>query len=134
METTMEQIGTTILRLLMTTDKFFCYFLSGIDRVVEYPDPTGKRKPRVPFAGVAKSDNLSYVLLFNSEGWDRLKALEAKYKLENFCADVIKHEGLHIAYGHPTHSHLYKYHDIANIAMDLEINQYLPDITSYNKD
>jgi predicted metal-dependent peptidase len=71
---------------------------------------------RVPTAGVSKM-GINYQLEINEEFWDKLPEL---HKL-----GVLKHELLHIAFGHL--SMFFKFSDKkrANVAMDMELNQYI---------
>lgn len=126
----MEDIGKTTQRLLLV-DKFFCYFLSSIDRVVVYDE--GDEEKYVNVTGVGKSENYSYTLYVNNNGWQKLSATEKSTGIKDLKIEQLKHEGLHISYTHPTMQDQYKHKDIFAIAADLEINQYLPNITNYNK-
>ena len=71
---------------------------------------------RVPTAGVSKM-GINYQLEINEEFWDKLPDL---HKL-----GILKHELLHIAFGHL--SMYFKFSDKkrANVAMDMELNQYI---------
>ena len=71
---------------------------------------------RVPTAGVSKM-GINYQLEINEEFWDKLPEL---HKL-----GILKHELLHIAFGHL--SMYFKFSDKkrANVAMDMELNQYI---------
>lgn len=71
---------------------------------------------RVPTAGVSKM-GINYQLEINEEFWDKLPEL---HKL-----GILKHELLHIAFGHL--SMFFKFSDKkrANVAMDMELNQYI---------
>jgi predicted metal-dependent peptidase len=71
---------------------------------------------RVPTAGVSKM-NINYQLEINTDFWAKLT--------ENHRLGILKHELLHIAFGHL--SIVFKFSDrkLANIAMDMEINQYI---------
>ena len=71
---------------------------------------------RVPTAGVSKM-GINYQLEINEEFWDKLPEL---HKL-----GILKHELLHIAFGHL--SMFFKFSDKkrANVAMDIELNQYI---------
>ena len=135
LNSTMEDIGVNIQQLLFT-DPFFCYFLSGIDRLILFkededdPDLKGKF---VPITGVGKSNNLSYALYVNADGWDKLKEVQRATGIQGLTHDQLRHEGLHISYTHPSIQGNYKHPDIFAVAADLEINQYLEKITAYNK-
>lgn len=71
---------------------------------------------RVPTAGVSKN-GINYQLEINDEFWSRLT--------EPHRIGILKHELLHIAFGHL--STVFKFSDrkLANLAMDMEINQYI---------
>lgn len=71
---------------------------------------------RIPTAGVSKM-GINYQLEINEEFWDKLPDL---HKM-----GILKHELLHIAFGHL--SMYFKFSDKkrANVAMDMEINQYI---------
>jgi predicted metal-dependent peptidase len=71
---------------------------------------------RVPTAGVSKM-NINYQLEINADFWAKLT--------DNHRLGLLKHELLHIAFGHL--STIFKFSDrkLANIAMDMEINQYI---------
>ena len=70
----------------------------------------------VPTAGVSKN-GINYQLAINPEFWGELSDLE---KL-----GILKHELLHIAFQHLTSYHTYSNRQLANVAMDMEINQYI---------
>jgi predicted metal-dependent peptidase len=70
----------------------------------------------VPTAGVSKN-GINYQLAINEDFWQSLSEL---HKL-----GLIKHELLHIAFFHLTSYHTYPDRKLANIAMDMEINQYI---------
>jgi predicted metal-dependent peptidase len=71
---------------------------------------------RVPTAGVCKH-NINYQLVINTEFWE---SLSSEHKL-----GLLKHELLHIAFGHLTVFSKFSDKKRANIAMDMEINQYI---------
>ena len=127
LNSTMEDIGVNIQQLLFT-DPFFCYFLSGIDRLILFkededdPDLKGKF---VPITGVGKSNNLSYALYVNADGWDKLKEVQRATGIQGLTHDQLRHEGLHISYTHPSIQGNYKHPDIFAVAADLEINQFM---------
>lgn len=71
---------------------------------------------RVPTAGVMVS-GINYKLLINEDFWGPLS--------RDHKQGLLKHELLHIAFYHLTSFDHLTNHEIANIAMDLEINQYI---------
>ena len=75
--------------------------------------------PSIPTAGVAFY-NSSYHLKINPFFFDPLTSLEK--------IDVIRHEMLHIMYRHLTIRNDFLDHEQANVAMDMAINQVLPNL------
>ncbi|MCX6195542.1 MAG: VWA-like domain-containing protein [Flavobacteriia bacterium] len=71
---------------------------------------------RVPTAGVSKM-NINYQLEINENFWAKLT--------DNYRLGLLKHELLHIAFGHLTSIFKFTDRKLANIAMDMEINQYI---------
>lgn len=71
---------------------------------------------RVPTAGVSKN-GINYQLAINETFWT---SLNDKHQL-----GLLKHELLHIAFGHLTTFSMFSDKKLANIAMDMEINQYI---------
>jgi predicted metal-dependent peptidase len=71
---------------------------------------------RVPTAGVSKN-GINYQLAINPQFWEGLT--------ENQRLGILKHELLHIAFGHLTTFFKFSNHKLANVAMDMEINQYI---------
>jgi predicted metal-dependent peptidase len=71
---------------------------------------------RVPTAGVSKN-GINYQLCINETFW---MSLSEEHRL-----GLLKHELLHIAFGHLTTYFKYSDKRLANIAMDMEINQYI---------
>ena len=72
---------------------------------------------KIPTAGVGKN-GINYQLIINSEFWENLT--------EDQRMGVLKHELLHIAFGHLSTAFKFSDRKLANIAMDMEINQYIP--------
>lgn len=70
----------------------------------------------LPTAGVSKN-NINYQLAINPEFWD---SLSDDHKL-----GLLKHELLHIAFNHLGIFFKFSDRKLANIAMDMEINQYI---------
>jgi predicted metal-dependent peptidase len=92
---------------LMLEEPFYGLFLIMLNK---------QFKKEIPTAGVCLS-GINYKLLVNPEFWQSLSMSHRK--------GLLKHELLHIAFFHLTDfSHLSD-KDLANIAMDLEINQYI---------
>lgn len=78
-------------------------------------DPAEKKKG-VSRAGVGRS-GINYNLFLNENFWDILQ--------EGQKRGLLKHELLHIAFFHLTDFGHMTDHEIANIAQDIEINQYI---------
>lgn len=62
---------------------------------------------------------INYRLIINPDFWAT--------RTEDVQMGALQHELLHICFGHLIHFKDLTYPDIANIAMDLEVNQYIPD-------
>ena len=92
---------------LMLKEPFYGLFLIGLNKL------WGNR---VPTAGVCKH-NINYQLIINEEFWESLSP--------EHHIGLLKHELLHIAFFHLTIHDDFKDKKLANIAMDLEINQYI---------
>jgi predicted metal-dependent peptidase len=92
---------------LMLEEPFYGLFLIMLNR---------KISEQVPTAGVSIS-GISYNLLVNPQFWDSLTPEQRK--------GILKHELLHIGFFHLTNYDHLTNHEIRNIAMDLEINQYI---------
>jgi len=71
---------------------------------------------RLPTAGVSKN-NINYQLAINPEFWDSLS--------DNHKLGLLKHELLHIAFNHLGIFFKFSDRKLANVAMDMEINQYI---------
>ncbi len=70
----------------------------------------------LPTAGVSKN-SINYQLAINPEFWD---SLSDDHKL-----GLLKHELLHIAFNHLGIFFKFSDRKLANVAMDMEINQYI---------
>ena len=92
---------------LMLKEPFYGLFLIGLNKLWE---------KRVPTAGVSKN-NINYQLSINEEFWN---SLSHEHRI-----GLLKHELLHIAFFHLTMHDNFADKRLANIAMDLEINQYI---------
>ena len=94
---------------LILTEPFYGLFLIGINK--QFSD-------KIPTAGVSKH-GIGMQLTVNPEFYTNLS--------EDHRSGLIKHELLHIAFGHLIMRDLYSDHKLFNIAADLEINQYIPE-------
>ena len=103
-----QQSLSKISKELMLKEPFYGFFLIMLNKVWD-----GKR---VPTAGVSKN-NINYQLAINPEFWE---SLSDDHKL-----GLLKHELLHIAYNHLTTFSMFQDKKLANVAMDMEINQYI---------
>ena len=92
---------------LIFKEPFYGLFLIGINK--QFSD-------RIPTAGVSKY-GIGMQLTINPEFYTELK--------EDHRFGLLKHELLHIAFGHLLMRDLYSNHKLFNIAADLEINQYI---------
>lgn len=92
---------------LMWKEPFYGFFLIMLNKVWTL---------RVPTAGVSKN-GINYQLSINEKFWDSLS--------ENHKIGLLKHELLHIAYFHLSMYFNFPDKKLANIAMDMEINQYI---------
>jgi predicted metal-dependent peptidase len=94
-------------KTLIFTEPFYGLFLIGINKTYS---------EQIPTAGVSKH-NIGIQLTINPEFYNDLS--------EDHRYGLIKHELLHIAFGHLLLRDLYSNHKLFNIAADLEINQYI---------
>ena len=92
---------------LMWKEPFYGFFLIMLNKIWTN---------RVPTAGVSKN-GINYQLAINEEFWNSLS--------ENHRIGLLKHELLHIAYFHLSMYFDFPDKRLANIAMDMEINQYI---------
>ena len=103
-----QQSLSKISKELMLKEPFYGFFLIMLNKVWD--------SKRVPTAGVSKN-NINYQLAINPEFWE---SLSDDHKL-----GLLKHELLHIAYNHLTTFSMFQDKKLANVAMDMEINQYI---------
>ena len=92
---------------LILDEPFYGLFLIGINK--QFSD-------KIPTAGVSKH-GIGMQLTINPEFYTNLSLPHR--------VGLIKHELLHIAFGHLIMRDLYPNHKLFNIAADLEINQYI---------
>jgi predicted metal-dependent peptidase len=93
---------------LMLKEPYYGFFLIMLNKLWD--------SKRVPTAGVSKN-GINYQLAINPEFWESLS--------EEQRLGLLKHELLHIAFGHLTTFFKFSDHKLANVAMDMEINQYI---------
>jgi predicted metal-dependent peptidase len=103
-----QQSLSKISKELMLKEPYYGFFLIMLNKLWD--------SKRVPTAGVSKN-GINYQLAINPEFWESLSE-EHKYGL-------LKHELLHIAFGHLTTFFKFSDRKLANVAMDMEINQYI---------
>ena len=92
---------------LMLKEPYYGFFLIMLNKVWRKDLPT---------AGVSKN-GINFQLAINEEFWTGLSEMHQM--------GLLKHELLHIAFGHLTSFKSFKNHRLANVAMDMEINQYI---------
>ena len=92
---------------LMLQEPYYGLFLIMLNKV--WSD-------RLPTAGVSKN-GINYQLAINPTFWEELS--------EEHRLGLLKHELLHIAFGHLSIFFSFSDRKLANIAMDMEINQYI---------
>ena len=93
---------------LMLKEPYYGFFLIMLNKVWD--------NKRVPTAGVSKH-NINYQLTINEDFWTGLS--------DDHKHGLLKHELLHIAFGHLTMYFKFSDKKLANVAMDMEINQYI---------
>lgn len=92
---------------LIFEEPFYGLFLVGLNKA--YTD-------KIPTAGVSKN-GIGVQLTINPEFYESLS--------ERHRVGLLKHELLHISFGHLILRDMYSDHKLFNIAADLEINQYI---------
>jgi len=92
---------------LMLKEPYYGFFLIMLNKLWS---------KKIPTAGVSKN-GINYQLIINDDFWENLTELER--------LGLLKHELLHIAFGHLTTVFKFSDRRLANIAMDMEINQYI---------
>ena len=92
---------------LMLKEPYYGFFLIMLNKLWSN---------KVPTAGVGKN-GINYQLVVNPDFWEKLSDLNR--------LGLLKHELLHIAFGHLTTVFKFSDRRLANIAMDMEINQYI---------
>jgi len=102
-----QQSLSKIGKELMLKEPYYGFFLIALNKV------WGQK---VPTAGVSKN-GINYQLAINPEFWESLS--------DNHRLGLLKHELLHIAFGHLTMFFKFSDRRLANVAMDMEINQYI---------
>jgi predicted metal-dependent peptidase len=102
-----QQSLSKISKELMLKEPYYGFFLIALNKV------WGQK---VPTAGVSKN-NINYQLAINPDFWESLS--------DDHRLGLLKHELLHIAFGHLTTFFKFSDKRLANVAMDMEINQYI---------
>ena len=102
-----QQSLSKISKELMLKEPYYGFFLIMLNKVWRKDLPT---------AGVSKN-GINFQLAINEEFWTGLSEMHQM--------GLLKHELLHIAFGHLTSFKSFKNHRLANVAMDMEINQYI---------
>jgi predicted metal-dependent peptidase len=101
-----EQIGKAAKKL-MWKEPFYGLFLISLNKEITH---------QVPTAGVGKQ-GINVKLYVNPDFWASLSEIKQM--------GLLKHELLHIAFEHVLQRESYSDHRLANVAMDIEINQYI---------
>ena len=105
---TKEDSLAKISKNLILAEPFYGFLLIMLNKIWN--------KRVVPTAGVSKN-GINYQLAINPDFWETLS--------DDHKFGLLKHELLHIAFFHLTDYHNYPDRKLANIAMDMEINQYI---------
>ena len=92
---------------LMMKEPYYGFFLILLNKIWY---------TKVPTACVGKQ-GINYQLVINPTFWEELS--------EDHRLGLLKHELLHIAFGHLSAVFKFSDRELANIAMDMEINQYI---------
>lgn len=92
---------------MILEEPFYGLFLVGIHK---------EWNESLPTAGVSKN-KIGVKLSINSDFWDKLS--------KEHRMGLLKHELLHVSFGHMTMRDMYSNHRLFNIAADIEINQYI---------
>lgn len=98
-----------ISKKLMLEEPFYGFYLLSLNKIWDV---------RVGTAGVCKN-GINYQLMISEPFWDTLN--------EDHKTGLLKHELLHIAFGHLLTFTKFSDKKLGNIAMDMEINQYIAD-------
>ena len=102
-----QQRLSKISKELMLKEPYYGFFLIMLNKMWRKDLPT---------AGVSKN-GINYQLAINEEFWTSLS--------EKHQMGLLKHELLHIAFGHLVSFGSFRNKKLANVAMDMEINQYI---------
>ncbi len=102
-----QQSLSKISKELMLKEPYYGFFLIMLNKVWRKDLPT---------AGVSKN-GINFQLAINEDFWTGLSEMHQM--------GLLKHELLHIAFGHLTSFKSFKNKKLANVAMDMEINQYI---------
>ena len=94
-------------KTLILKEPFYGLFLVGLNKTF---------RKDIPTAGVSKN-GIGVQLSVNPEFFDNLNELHR--------IGLLKHELLHISFGHLVLRDRFSNHKLFNIAADLEINQYI---------
>ena len=102
-----QQSLSKISKELMLREPYYGFLLIMLNKMWRKDLPT---------AGVSKN-GINYQLAINEEFWTSLS--------EKHQMGLLKHELLHIAFGHLVSFGSFRNKKLANVAMDMEINQYI---------
>lgn len=101
-----DLISKTVKKLIFT-EPFYGLFVIGLNKKVS---------DKIPTAGVGPN-GIGVELIVNPDFYESLS--------EDHRIGLLKHELLHVSFGHIQFRDRYPNKKLANIAMDLEINQYI---------
>ena len=101
-----EKVAKTVKTLILE-EPFYGLFLIGLNK---------SYRKDIPTAGVSKK-GIGIQLAINPDFFQELNIRQQ--------VGLLKHELLHVSFGHLTLRDLYSDHKLFNIAADLEINQYI---------
>ncbi len=101
-----EKVAKTVKTLILE-EPFYGLFLIGLNK---------SYRKDIPTAGVSKK-GIGIQLAINPDFFQELNIRQQ--------IGLLKHELLHVSFGHLTMRDLYSDHKLFNIAADLEINQYI---------
>ena len=93
---------------LMLKEPYYGFFLLMLNKLWT--------KDKIPTAAVCKN-GINFQLIINEIFWEKLS--------EEHRLGLLKHELLHIAFNHLTSFTMFADKKLANVAMDMEINQYI---------
>lgn len=104
-----QQELASVIKTIILEQPFYGLFMLNVSK--EFNN-------RVPTAGVT-IEGINYKLIVNPDFWDSLS--------DDHKQGLILHEALHIVFNHLMLRDDFPNHQLANVAMDCELNQYIPE-------